>query len=150
LLNSNRIKLKFMALVSLNLKPSNKQLRDFGLIGLCMCSAIGLLLLVLGKIPPKGLVILFLTGLVMFVLSRISAALIKPVYMAMVILTFPIGWIISHLVMGLFFYVVVTLIAVLFKITGRDALCRKFDPQADTYWTPYKNKRSAKDYFHQF
>ena len=139
-----------MALVSLNLKPSNKQLRDFGLISLCMCTVIGLLLLELGKIPSKGLVILFLIGLVMFVLSRISDALIKPVYLAMVILTFPIGWIISHLVMGLFFYVIVTLIAVLFKIIGRDPLYRKFDPQADTYWLTYKHKRSAKDYFHQF
>ncbi len=139
-----------MALVSLNLKPSKKQLRDFGLIGLCMCSVIGLLLLGLGKIPPKGLVIFFLIGLVMFVLSRVSAALIKPLYLAMVILTFPVGWIISHLVMALFFYVVVTPIAVLFKIIGRDELCRKFDPQADTYWIPYKHKRSAKDYFHQF
>ncbi len=139
-----------MALVSLNLKPSNKQLRDFGLIGLCMCTVIGLLLLGLGKIPPLGLLVLFLIGLVMFVLSRISDALIKPVYLAMVILTFPIGWIISHLVMGLFFYVIVTLIAVLFKIIGRDPLYRKFDSQADTYWLPYKNKRSAKDYFHQF
>jgi hypothetical protein len=139
-----------MALVSLNLKPSNKQLRDFGLIGLCMCTVIGLLLLGLGKIPPLGLLVLFLIGLAMFVLSRISAALIKPLYLAMMIVTFPIGWIISHLVMGLFFYVIVTLIAVLFKITGRDPLCRKFDPQADTYWLTYKHKRSAKDYFHQF
>jgi len=139
-----------MALVSLNLKPSNKQLRDFGLIGLCMCTVIGLLLLGLGKIPPLGLIVLFLIGLAMFALSRISAALIKPVYLAMMIVTFPIGWIISHLVMGLFFYVIVTLIAVLFKIIGRDPLYRKFDSQADTYWLPYKNKRSAKDYFHQF
>jgi len=139
-----------MALVSLNLKPSKKLLRSFGLIGLCMCSVIGLLLLGLGKIPPKGLVIFFLIGLAMFVLSRVSTALIKPLYLAMVILTFPVGWIISHLVMGLFFYAVVTPIALLFKIIGRDPLCRKFDQQADTYWIPYKHKRPARDYFHQF
>jgi hypothetical protein len=115
-----------------------------------MCSVIGLLLLGFGKIPPTGLLVLFLIGLAMFVLSLVSAALIKPVYLTMVVITFTIGWIISHLVMGLFFYVIITPIAILFKITGRDHLCRKFDPQADTYWIPYKYKRSAKDYFHQF
>jgi len=43
-----------MALVSLNLRPSKKQLRDFGLIALCMCNLIGLLLLWAGNISPKG------------------------------------------------------------------------------------------------
>lgn len=139
-----------MALVSLNLKPSDKQLRDFGLAGLFMCTVIGLVLLGLGKIAPRGLTVLFLAGLTMFVLSRLCASLIKPVYLVMVIVTFPVGWVISHLVMGLFFYVVITPIAILFKIIGRDTLCRRFDPQTDTYWLGHKHKRSSKDYFHQF
>ncbi len=139
-----------MALVSLNLKPSKKQLRDFGFIALCMCNVIGLLLLWPGRISLKAFVVFSLVGLAMFVLSRVSTALLKPIYLGMVLLTFPIGWVVSHLVMGLFYYGVVTPIAVLFRILGRDPLCRKYDPQANTYWTVYKRKRSAKDYFHQF
>ena len=139
-----------MALVSLNLKPSKKQLRDFGLVGLIMCNVVGLLLLGLGKIPLKVFLIFSLAGIAMFVLSRVSTVLIKPVYLVMVLLTFPIGWVVSHLVMGLFYYGIVTPIAVLFRILGRDVLCRKYNPQANTYWIEYKHKRSAKDYFHQF
>jgi len=139
-----------MALVSLNLKPSKKQLRDFGLAALCMCNVIGLLLLWLGRIPSKGLVVFFLIGLAIYVLSRTSTVLIKPIYLAMLILTFPIGWVVSHIAMGLFYYGIVTPMAVFFRILGRDPLCRKYDAQANTYWIPYKRKRSAKDYFHQF
>ncbi len=139
-----------MALVSLNLKPSTKQLRDFGDIALCMCNIIGLLLLGLNKISPKGLIIFCLIGLAMYILSRISTALIKPVYQGLMIATFPIGWVISHLMMGLFYYGIVTLIAIIFKIIGRDPLCRKYEPEADTYWLPYKQSRSPKHYFHQF
>lgn len=139
-----------MALVSLNLKPSRKQLRDFGLVALCMCNVIGLLLLCLSKISPKGFVVFSLIGLAMYVLSRLSTALLKPIYLGMMLLTFPIGWVVSHLVMALFYYGIVTPIAVFFRILGRDPLCKKYDSQANTYWIPYKRKRSAKDYFHQF
>jgi len=139
-----------MALTSLDLSPSKKKLRDFGLIALCMCTVIGLLLLWMGKVQVKGFSIFSATGLAMYVLSRISTALIKPVYQTMVLVTFPIGWVISHLVMGLFYYVVVTGVAVVFRLLGRDLLCRKYDSQAETYWIPYKNKRSAEHYFRQF
>jgi hypothetical protein len=139
-----------MALVSLNLRPSKKQLRDFGLIALCMCNLIGLLLLWAGNISPKGFIVLFLVGVIVFILSRLFTTLIKPVYLALTILTFPIGWTVSHLIMGVFYYGIVTPVAVLFRVLGRDPLCRKYDPQADSYWIAYKRKRSNKDYFHQF
>lgn len=139
-----------MALVSLNLKPSTKQLRDFGDIALCMCNVIGILLLWLNKVSIKVFIVFCVIGLVMYILSRISTVLIKPLYQGLMIVTFPIGWIISHLMMGLFYYGIVTLIAVIFKIIGRDPLCRKYDSEAETYWIPYKQSRSPKHYFHQF
>ncbi len=139
-----------MELVSLNLRPSNKQLRDFGLIALCMCNLIGLLLFWAGKISPKGFSAFSLLGLIVFVLGRLSSTLIKPAYLALMILTFPIGWTVSHLIMAIFYYAIVTPIAVLFRALGRDPLCRKYDPQAGSYWIAYKRKRSNKDYFHQF
>ena len=139
-----------MALVSLNLQPSDKQLRDFGLIALCMCGVIGLLLFWLDKIQLTGLIVFCLIGIVIFSLSRISTALIKPVYQGMMIVTFPIGWVVSHVMMALFYYGIVTLIAIVFKIIGRDPLCRKYQPEAESYWIPYQKSRSPKHYFHQF
>jgi hypothetical protein len=139
-----------MALVSLNLKPSQKQLKDFGFICLIMCFVIGLVLTLLGKIPTKGLMVFGLVGLLLFTLSRISVQLIKPVYLGMIVLTFPIGWMISHLMMALFYYGIITPVALLFRLLNRDPLCRQSDPKAETYWLQHKQKRSAKDYFRQF
>ena len=139
-----------MALVSLNLSPSDKQLRDFGFISLIMLFVIGLVLLGLGKIPAIGFMVFCLVGVVLYLLSRISVALIKPVYLGMILLTFPIGWLISHLMMALFYYGIITSVALFFKLLNRDPLCRKYEPNADTYWIQCKKKRSAKDYFRQF
>jgi hypothetical protein len=139
-----------MALVSLNLSPSEKQLKDFGLIALIMCAVIGLLLAWLGKIPAKGVLIFCLIGVSLYALSRISAGLIKPIYLGMMLLTFPIGWVISHLVMVLFYYGIITPVALFFRLLKRDPLCRRYEPDANTYWLRHKQKRFAKDYFRQF
>ena len=139
-----------MALVSLNLSPSQKQLKDFGLIGLIMCTVIGILLFWLDKIPAIGFMIFCLAGIALYILSRISVILIKPIYLGMILLTFPIGWVVSHLVMALFYYGIITPVALLFRLLNRDPLCRRYEPNADTYWIQYKHRRSAKDYFRQF
>jgi hypothetical protein len=139
-----------MALVSLNLSPSQKQLRDFGFISLVMFFVIGLVLLGLGKVPAKGFMVFCLVGVVLYILSRISVALIKPVYLVMILLTFPIGWVVSHVMMALFYYGIITPVALFFKLLNRDPLCRKYEPNADTYWIQCKKKRPVKDYFRQF
>ncbi len=139
-----------MALVSLNLSPSDKQLKDFGFISLIMFFVIGLLLLGLGKIPAKGFMVFCLVGIVLYLLSRISVVLIKPIYLGMILLTFPIGWVVSHLMMALFYYGIITPVSLFFRLLNRDPLCRRYEPDAETYWLRYKQKRSAKDYFRQF
>ena len=139
-----------MALVSLNLSPSDKQLRDFGFIGFIMCAVIGLLLFGLAKIPTIGFMIFCLVGVVLFVLSRISAVLIKPIYLGMIVLTYPMGWLLSHLMMALFYYGIITSVALFFRLINRDPLCRRYKPEADTYWMRCKKKRPIKDYFRQF
>lgn len=138
-----------MALVSLNLKPKKKILTDFGDIALAMLTVLGLLFMWLGKIQTRGLVIFCIVGLVLYVASRISTALIKPVYLTLIVVTFPIGWVISHLMMAIFYYGVITPVALFFKLKKRDVLYRTYDPKAETYWFPYAKKRTLKDYFNQ-
>lgn len=139
-----------MALVSLNLKPTDKQLRDFGLIGLCMCTVVVVLLLMLGKIGPIGTGIIAGISVVLFILSRISTACIKPVYLVLIVVTFPIGWVLSHVLVAVFYYGIVTPVALVFKLIGRDPLHRAMDKDASTYWIPYDKERKPEDYFHQF
>ena len=139
-----------MSLFILNLKPSEKQLRDFGLIALIMLNLIALFLLWLDRISGNGYLIFAAAGILIYLSGKISTKLIKPVFLGMVVLTFPIGWIVSHLAMAFFYYSIITGIGLFFRLLNRDPLFRKYDPNASTYWLASKNKRPAKDYFRQF
>jgi len=139
-----------MALVSLNLKPSDKQLREFGEITLCMCNLLGLIFFKGFGFSTGVLVALVALGTGVFLLSRISVRLVRPVYIGLIALTFPIGWVISHAIMALFYYLIIGGIGLVFKLIGRDPLNRRYDPAADTYWIPYSRNPELKDYFHQF
>ncbi|NLK41765.1 MAG: hypothetical protein GX298_06895 [Planctomycetes bacterium] len=139
-----------MALVSLNLKPSEKQLRDFGDIALCMCNIVGMLLMGLAGLPVKAFVVICLIGVAVYLLSRISVQWVRPIYIGLMVVSFPIGWLISHILMGLFYYGIISAVGLFFRLLKRDPLHRTYDPEADTYWLPYRHKRTPKDYFHQF
>jgi len=47
------------------------------------------------------------------------------------------------------FFLVITPVALLFKVIGRDALKLKIDKQADTYWEPRKPASGPESYFRQ-
>jgi len=63
---------------------------------------------------------------------------------------FPIGFVVSHLVMILIWYLVFTPIGLLLRILGKDVLDMKIDPSAKTYWKKKPEPRPLKDYFRQF
>jgi hypothetical protein len=45
-----------------------------------------------------------------------------------------LGMIISPIVLGIIYFVVITPVALFFKIKGRDALSRKYDAKLASYW----------------
>jgi hypothetical protein len=45
-----------------------------------------------------------------------------------------LGMIVSPIVMGIIYFVVITPVALFFRIKGRDALSRKYDPALRSYW----------------
>jgi hypothetical protein len=50
----------------------------------------------------------------------------------------------------LLFYVVITPVAVFFKMTGRDALQRKRHADQETYWAAKPQARDLRSYLRQF
>lgn len=139
-----------MALMTLNLKPSDKHLREFGEISLCMSNVVGLLFLWRSGLSAKAFALFCLVGVAVFLLSRISVKLVRPLYLALIVLTFPIGWVVSHVVMALFYFGVIGGIGLFFKLIGRDPLYRRYEPDTASYWLPYRRKPDLKQYFNQF
>ena len=62
----------------------------------------------------------------------------------------PIGWTISHFILGIVFYGVITPIGLIMRLVGRDPMQRKFAPNAATYWEPRAQVADVKRYFRQF
>jgi hypothetical protein len=147
-----------MKLVNLNLKPGVKQLRSFGFLALVAFGLLGAWILWKGSIfgiqlneAARGAAftawaLALLSGFFSLIYPKAN----RPLYVALSLIAYPIGMVISHIIMALIFYGIITPVGLLFKLIGRDPLNRKFDPQAETYWEPHVPREDKKYYFRQF
>jgi hypothetical protein len=77
--------------------------------------------------------------------------LIRPVFIAMCMVAYPIGLVVSYVLMSAFFYIVFTPVRLIFNLIGRDTLhLRRPSPSsAETYLTPKPAPQGIRSYFHQ-
>ena len=74
----------------------------------------------------------------------------RPVFIGWMALVYPIGWTVSRIVLGTVFYGLFTPVACIFRVTGRDELRLKPQPQAGTYWQTKPRATDKADYLRQF
>jgi hypothetical protein len=74
---------------------------------------------------------------------------IRWIYVGWMVLAFPIGWVISRVILALLFYGLFTPLGQFFKLIGRDALARRYHPGVDTYWAPKPTAIDMRSYYHQ-
>jgi hypothetical protein len=136
-----------MALVQLNLAPSRRDLRWFaGLWWPALCAAIGLMFLRKFHMPTTAIRIWVGGGLVA-VPGVIWPSVIRPVYVALMLLTYPVGWCVSHVVLAGVYFLVVTPVGLLVR-RFQDPMTRGFEPTESTYWTVRETTGSDR-YFRQ-
>jgi hypothetical protein len=83
-------------------------------------------------------------------LGILKPAAIRWLFVGWMIAAFPIGWMVSQLMLAILFYGIFTPIALCFRLVGRDVLRRKFPLQTDSYWTPKTQPTDVRRYFKQF
>jgi hypothetical protein len=128
--------------------PSERELRWFGLLLLSVFAALGgVAILLFGS--PRAAVALWATGAVLAVVHAVLRPLRRPIYHAWMTLVFPIGWTISHLVLVVVYYGIITPIALGGRIFGRDKLERRFDRSSESYWVDYEPGGDTARYFRQ-
>ena len=137
-----------MAVLEVNWNPSRRELRQFGILWLVFFAGIaawiyfkhgaGLWPTVLGT----AAVVIGLPGIAF-------PALLKPIYVGWMIAAFPIGWTVSHLLLGSIFYLVISPIGLLLRAFGRDPMNRKFDREAKSYWIEHERADTAR-YFRMY
>jgi Saxitoxin biosynthesis operon protein SxtJ len=79
-----------------------------------------------------------------------NPAVIRPVYVCWMHVAYPIGWIVSRLVLGLLFYGLFTPIGLVFRVIGRDELKVKPRSGVETYWTAKPQVSGKAGYLRQF
>lgn len=79
-----------------------------------------------------------------------SPTLARGLYRGWMFAALPIGWTISHLILALVYYLVVTPIGLMLRLAGNDPMQRRFDRGATTYWIPRDGPSEPSRYFKQF
>jgi hypothetical protein len=88
-------------------------------------------------------------GIVPGLLGLAFPAFIRPLFVFLMAITFPIGLVVSNVILGLMYYGIITPVGLFFRLIGRDALARKFPTNADTYWCPKPQPADLRSYFRQ-
>lgn len=71
----------------------------------------------------------------------------RPVYVGMTLLTAPIGWVVSHILLAVVYFVLFAGLGFVFRLCGRDRLRFRFDRGAPTYWKMRRSRPDASRYF---
>jgi hypothetical protein len=87
-------------------------------------------------------------GGVTCLVGMVAPAALRPLYIALVAITLPIGWLVSHALLMALYFVVITPIGWIFRLMGRDHLALERSGDA-TYWRPYRSAKSVDSYFRQ-
>jgi len=80
----------------------------------------------------------------------VSPAFMRRVWIAMMVGLSPIGWVMSHLILGVIYYLVVTPVGWALRALGKDPLNRRFERDATSYWIDRRGKPDVERYFRQY
>ncbi|MEW6510480.1 MAG: SxtJ family membrane protein [Bacteroidota bacterium] len=116
---------------------SPKKIRNFGLLFGVIC--LGLAAYFLYR--DNGIWSYFAAGAGMFLFTGFFLPVVlKPVYVAWMTFAFALGWMNTRLLLGLFFFLVMTPVGLIVRLTGRDLLDEKIDRSAASYWRKRERK----------
>lgn len=154
-----------MALVEINLRPDDSQLRGFGIGAAVIFGLFGWYISAQGKFlfwefPESAgtvaTVLWVVAGLCLvdsltgYLFGSKFRPVNLPVYLLITIVAYPIGFVLSFVLLGVLFFGLITPLGLFFRLIGRDPLNRRLQPDATTYWEPHKGAKEPARYFKQY
>ena len=145
-------------MIQLDLSPDRGKLRNFGFIA---CAAFLMLAayatwrqslfgITLGGATDTLVTVFSAVAIVSLGFSLVWPTGNRALYVVLTLVTFPIGIVVSNVMLVILFYGLFTPIALVFRLMGRDALNRRFEPDLESYWVPYPQRKDPSHYFRQF
>ena len=127
---------------------TNKTLRQFAVVAIVFFGGLACLE---GYGRDRWSVAYMLGGLAITVglLGLVRPQAIRPLFLGLTAVTYPIGWVVSKVLLVTIFYGMFMPLALFFKVIKRDALARRPQPYKETYWLPKQAPRGIHSYFRQ-
>jgi hypothetical protein len=129
--------------------PSPRVLRQFAGAWLVFFGALSLYHGLARGHPRLGLA-LGAASVVVGALGLLRPAAVRWLFVGWMIVAFPVGWMISQVMLILLFYGMLTPVALFFRLRGRDLLHRKPASDQATFWTDKETPRDVRRYFRQY
>lgn len=131
-----------------NIKSGRKELRKFGF-------SIGIILIFLSCLlfwQGKHYTSLILSVSIIFLLIGLFLPIcLKPIHKVWMGVAILLGWVMTRVILIISFYLIVTPIALVSRLVGKDFLDRKFDKSKESYWIPreeyYMDKKNYENQF---
>jgi hypothetical protein len=122
----------------LKLKENPREWQKFTAVMAVLFAALSFLAYRRAWIQKEGFVLIAALLIGAVILSILFPRSFRPLYRCGMTLSFHISQIMGTILLTIFFLIVLTPIALLLRLTGKDLLALKPDPNATTFWQPAK------------
>jgi hypothetical protein len=148
-----------MAMIDVKWRPGRRALRQFGVIALVFFGGLAAwawnrdALAWFDLSPGSGrTAAAILGGLALYaaVGVAVAPAILRPLYVVLTAVGLPIGWVVSHVVLALVYYLVITPIGLALRLAGRDPMHRRFERERQSYWIRRPGAVPLERYFRQY
>ena len=145
-------------MIDINLEPDEATLRQFGWIAVAGFGFLALIAwnewlifgLGLGEWRSRLAGAFGLLAVLAGSFSLVYPKANLPIYLGLTIAAYPIGFVLSYVILGSIFYLMLAPVGLFFRLTGRDLLNRRFEAGRESYWCDARSERPKESYFRQF
>ena len=132
----------------LKISSNRKDLVQFGLV-------VGAVFLIFGMIfywrSKSFWDIPFGIGVFLIISATLFPIILKPIQKVWMSLALCMGWVMTRLILTALFYLILTPIGLIARLSGKDFLDQKIDPKAKSYWKDKINtEQTTQDYERQY
>ena len=145
-------------MIEINLRPDVRTLRQFGFIAVAGFAFLAVIawteVLVfsfgLGEARPAVVGGFAAVGAFALLASLVYPKANLALYLGLTVIAYPIGFVLSYVIMGTLFFVLITPMGLAMRLLGRDPMERRMLPSAESYWVEARGQRPNESYFKQF
>lgn len=123
-----------MSLIEINHKPSRRELLTFSVTWVIVLLVVGFFIWLRHDGPCVELAVAAVVAWLPLVMYAVSKTAIRWFFVGLCYAVAPIGIVVSTLLLLAVYFLVITPIGLIVRLFGHDAMQRRFDPDAATYW----------------